>query len=84
MATPPQPKQLSPDQQTLMDDLLEQNAEGTISAADKARLVELVDEAEQLMVENSRQLADFAKRDSPAAPANAIPVTVWVKPSSTE
>lgn len=84
MATPPQPTQLSQDKQLLMDDLLYQNSEGTISADGKATLDALVAEAEQLMVENAKKLADFAKSESPAAPADAMPVTVWIKPSSAE
>lgn len=84
MAIPPRPKQLSPDKQALLDNLLEQNSEGTISSKNKATLIELVAEAERLMVENSKQLADFAQSESPAAPAGATPVTVWVRPSSAE
>ncbi len=84
MATPPQPKRFSSEKQALLDDLLEQNSEGTISPEDNAVLVELVAEAERLMVENSKRLADFAQSESPAAPASAIPVTVWIKPSSAE
>ena len=84
MPTPPEPTPLAPEKQSLLDKLLDQNSEGTISADDKAVLVELVAEAERLMVENSKRLAEFAQAETPAVPANAIPVTVWVKPSSTE
>ena len=84
MPKPPEPTRLAPERQTLMDNLLEQNSEGTISVADQAVLIELVAEAERLMVENAKRLADFAQGESPAVPGDAIPVTVWVKPSSTE
>jgi hypothetical protein len=84
MPTPPEPKPLAPEKQSLLDNLLDQNSEGTISADDKVVLVELVAEAERLMVENSKRLAEFAQAETPAVPANAMPVTVWVKPSSTE
>ena len=53
MATPPRPTQLAPEKQALLDDLLDQNSEGTISPDDQATLIDLVAEAEQLMVENS-------------------------------
>ena len=84
MATPPRPTQLAPEKQALLDDLLDQNSEGTISPDDQATLIDLVAEAEQLMVENSRRLARFARSESPAAPTDAMPVTVWIKPSSAE
>lgn len=84
MPQPPKPTRLAPEKQTLLDKLLNENSEGTISDADRAVLLELVAEAERLMVENAKQLADFAEQESPAVPGNAVPVTVWVKPSSTE
>ena len=84
MPTPPEPKPLAPEKQSLLDSLLDQNSEGTISDDDRAVLIELVAEAERLMVEDSKRLAAFAQAETPAVPANAMPVTVWVKPSSTE
>ena len=84
MPTPPEPQPLPPDKQALLDNLLDQNSEGTISAEDKAALVDLVAEAERLIAENSKRLAEFAQAETPTVPANAMPVTVWVKPSSTE
>lgn len=65
-----------------MDALLEKNSEGAITPAEKARLEQLVAEAEALMVENAKRLARFARRRPDAAPADAVPVTVWVKPSN--
>jgi hypothetical protein len=43
--------------QRRMDELLDKNCEGTITTAEKKRLVALVAEAEKLMVENARRLA---------------------------
>jgi hypothetical protein len=63
-----------------MDELLERNREGAITAAEKAKLKELVAEAEQLMAENAKRLAAFHKQETSEVPSGAIPVTVWVKP----
>jgi len=80
MPEPPEPQHLPPEKQALLDNLLDQNSEGTISAEDKAALIDLVAEAERLMVENSKRLAEFAQAETPAVPANAMPVTVWSSP----
>ena len=76
----PRLKQLSPAKQRRLDDLLEKNSEGTITASEKSRLAELVAEAEQLMVANTRSVARFSRGKPAAAPAGAVPVTVWVTP----
>jgi hypothetical protein len=67
-----------------MDELLEKNSEGTITPAEKTRLEQFVAEAEQLMVENTQRLAEFLKEEGTEAPAEAVPVTVWVKPHLAE
>lgn len=82
--TPPRLKKLPAAKQRRMDDLLEKNSRGTITEAEKGRLEALVTEAEQLMVENGRRLAEFANRDVASIPSNAVPVTVWVKPEQAE
>ena len=63
--SPPKIKTLAPSKQRQLDQLLEKNAEGTISAKDKEKLAALVAEAEELIVANSRQLAEFARSQSP-------------------
>jgi hypothetical protein len=65
-----------------MDVLLEKNQEGAITAAEKARLEELVAEAEQVIAENAKRLAAFRKLETTEAPTEAVPVTVWVKPAA--
>jgi hypothetical protein len=79
--TPPKIKKFSPAKQRRLDELPDRNSEGTISA-EKAALEKLVAEAEDLMVYNMKQLAEFSKSLSPAPPPSAIPVTVWVIPQS--
>jgi hypothetical protein len=81
---PPTFKAFAPAKQGRLDQLLDKNAEGEITAEEKAELNALVAEAEQLMVENARELADFARSQSPQPPAAAVPVTVWVTPQAAE
>jgi len=80
---PPKLKKLPTAKQQRMDDLLERNREGAITAAEKAKLQELVAEAEQLMVENAKRLAAFHEQEA-GAPSGATPVTVWIKPTPAE
>jgi len=82
--TPPKLKSLSPNKQRRLDELLEKYAEGTIAAAEKAKLESLVTEAEELMVANARRLMEFARSQSPQPPPAAVPVTVWVTPQPAE
>lgn len=49
--------------QRRLDPLLEENSEGTVTTDERATLERLVAEAETLMVENVRCLADFAMRE---------------------
>ena len=81
---PPKIKAFPPAKQRRLDELLEKNAEGTISAKEKVRLESLVMEAEQLMVFNSQRLADFARSQTAQPPPAAVPVTVWVNPQLAE
>lgn len=81
---PPKIKKLAAAKQRRLDQLLEKNAEGTISEWEKAKLELLVNEAEALMVANSKRLAEFARSQSPQPPVAAIPVTVWVSPQVAE
>jgi hypothetical protein len=55
----PKLKKLPAAKQRRMDELLERNSEGTITPAEKVKLEQLVAEAEQLMGENARRLAEF-------------------------
>jgi hypothetical protein len=82
--SPPRLKKLPAAKQRRMDELLDRNSQGTITIAEKSRLETLVAEAEQLMVENGRRLAEFASRDVASVPVDAVPVTVWVKPAQVE
>ena len=75
-------KRLSPSKQRRLDLLLDKNSEGAISPQEKVALEKLVAEAEQLMVLNAKRVAEFAKKSQAGAPAGAVPVTVWVVPSS--
>jgi hypothetical protein len=63
-----------------MDALLDKNAEGTLTDAERVRLELLVAEAEQVMVANSQRLAGYARDNPVNPPTGSIPVTVWVKP----
>lgn len=65
--------------QRRLDALLEKNSEGTITPAERAKLEQLVAEAELLTVTNAQRLAKFSKRAGARHPANAVPVTVWVQ-----
>jgi hypothetical protein len=80
----PKPKRFPPAKQRWMDELLERNSEGTITPAEKTTLEKLVAEAEQLMAENAQRLAEFLKEEGTEPPAEAVPVTVWVKPHHVE
>ena len=75
---PPKIKKFPAAKQRLLDRLLEKNAEGRATASEKAKLEELVSEAEELALANAKRLASFSRRDS-APPAGATPVTVWVQ-----
>ena len=74
-------KKLPAARQQRMDELLERNREGAITAPEKAKLKELVAEAEHLMAENAKRLAAFHSQETGEVPAGAVPVTVWVKPT---
>ena len=76
---PPRPRKFPAAKQRRLDELLEKNSQGTITAAEKTRLEQLVTEAEQLMVANAERLAEFLGKDGDVPPS-AVPVTVWVKP----
>jgi hypothetical protein len=80
---PPKVKRLAAAKQRRLDELLEKNSEGTIAPAEKARLEQLVAEAEQLMVKNARLLARFSRTEAATPPVGAVPVTVWVTPEHT-
>jgi hypothetical protein len=82
--TPPKIRILAAAKQRRLDELLEKNADGTITAKEKAKLESLVSEAEALMLANAERLAEFARRQSPQPPTSAVPVTVWVNPQLAE
>jgi hypothetical protein len=77
---PPKIQKFPAAKQRRMDALLEKNSEGTITARERASLEKLVEEAESLAITNGKRLARFSEQS--AAPANSIPVTVWISPAS--
>ena len=81
---PPRLKTFPAAKQRVLDRLLEKNSEGTISASERNRLQQLVDEAERLMVANAKRLARFSESETANVPTGAVPVTVWVKPEPAE
>jgi len=81
---PPRPERLSAAKQRRLDQLLEKNSEGTITRNEKAKLEQLVAEAEQLMVANAKRLAEFSQSQGVGAPTDAVPVTVWVAPDHAD
>ena len=83
MESLPEIEVMSSKKQARLDQLLDENSEGTITPDTKRELEALVLEAEQMMVLNARRLAEFTKEESPTVPSSAMPVTVWVKPQST-
>jgi len=81
-AVPPKLQKLSPAKHRRLDQLLDKNSEGKISARERALLDQLVTEAEELMVANAKRLADFSKSKNGGPSSSAVPVTVWVQPQS--
>jgi hypothetical protein len=81
---PPKVVKFPAAKQRRLDQLLDKNSEGSITAPEKARLEQLVAEAEELMVTNAQRLADFAKAEAVRRKAGAVPVTVWVQPDAAE
>ncbi len=81
---PPKVKKFSAAKQRMLDQLLEKNSNGSISAAERSRLERLVAEAERLMVANGKRLARFYRNESASGPAGAVAVTVWVRPEPAE
>lgn len=79
-AKPPSIERFPSAKQKQLDLLLEKNSEGTITPAEKVKLVVLVAEAEQLMLANAQRLAEFVRHEAPLAPKDGVPVTVWVQP----
>jgi hypothetical protein len=80
----PKPVKFAAAKQRRLDQLLEKNSEGTLTSKEKAKLEQLVAEAEQLMVANAKRLAKFAERARKRAPTTAVPVTIWVQPEHAE
>ena len=68
--------------QRRLDVLLEKNSEGNITPRERVTLGKLVAEAEQLMVTNAQRLAQFSESARGGVPSNAVPVTVWVSPTT--
>lgn len=75
---------LAESKQLRLDELLGKNSEGSITESEQDELEQLVDEAEQVMVENSKRLASYASAEGGVLPINAVPVTVWIKPECIE
>jgi hypothetical protein len=81
---PPKIKKFPAAKQRLLDQLLDKNSEGTITSGERAKLEQLVDQAEHLMVSNAKRLARFVQIRREGKPTRAVPVTVWVHPNSVE
>jgi hypothetical protein len=81
---PPKTTKFPIAKQRVLDQLLDKNSAGTITASERSRLELLVGEAERLMVANAKRLARFAESESANVRVGAVPVTVWVKPERTE
>ncbi|HZU39085.1 MAG TPA: hypothetical protein VFA18_24380 [Gemmataceae bacterium] len=81
---PPRVQKFPAAKQRRLDQLLEKNSEGTITPKEKATLEQLVADAQELMVANTRRLAEFSKSHNVHPPAGAVPVTVWVQPNPAE
>ncbi len=67
--------------QRRLDELLDKNSEGTISARESAVLNRLVAEAERLMAANAKRLSTLTQKGRARPSAGAVPVTVWVQPN---
>ncbi len=78
-ASPPRIQKFPTFKQRRLDQLLEKNSNGTIRGKEKADLERLVAEAQELMIANAKLLVRFSKQEMPRPPANAVPVTVWVR-----
>lgn len=63
---PPRIKKLLAAKRRLLDRLLEKNAEGQLSSAEKSKLQQLVAEAEELAVANAQRLAEFSESENGA------------------
>jgi hypothetical protein len=77
-------KTFEPAKQLRLDQLLEKNASDSHLPAEHTELESLVAEAEQLMVDNARVLAEFARNHTPQPPLPSMPVTVWVTPQPAD
>jgi hypothetical protein len=60
---PPKVKKFPTAKQRVLDELLDKNSEGTITASERVKLQQLVTEAEELMVANAKRLARFSQSD---------------------
>lgn len=83
-AAPPRLAKLPAAKQRRLDQLLDKNSDGKITPKEKAKLEQLVAEAEQLMAANARRLAGFSRSEAGRPPAGAVPVTVWIQPEHAE
>ena len=81
-AFPPRIVKFPPAKQRRLDELLDKNSAGTITDREKAKLKQLVAEAEAIMVANARKLASFAQSEASRVSTPAVRVTVWVQPEA--
>jgi hypothetical protein len=81
---PPKIERFPAAKQRRMDQPLEKNSAATLTDKEKAKLKQLVSEAEALMITNARRLADFSRNETARVPTTAVPVTVWVQPQHGE
>ncbi len=82
-STPPRIEKFPAAKQRRLDELLDKNSEGTITPREKARLEQLVAEAERLMVANAKRLAKFVRSQGSGRSQGSVPVTVWMQPEQT-
>ena len=78
-STLPRIEKLPAPKQRRLHALLDKNREERITPKEKARLEELVEEAQRLMVANAKRLAKFAQGSGKRAGANGVPVRVWIQ-----
>jgi hypothetical protein len=81
---PPKLEKFPAAKQRQLDQLLDRNSEGTITPKQKAKLEQLVAEAERLAAANGKRLVEFTQSERSGPPASAVPVTVWVRAEQTE
>lgn len=81
---PPLAKRFPAAKQRQMDELLTKHANGSISPDEFQVLEKLVADAEELIADNAQRMSEFVASQPEPIPPQAIPVTVWVNPASSD